>query len=87
MSEYFIDGHRVMQIQLPDEDDTDEHPRIRLNGDGIHAGEVVQAWIPGKGLVHLRLEVSWEAVGASSWYVANEEYRDVCPIGLWCVIS
>ena len=33
------DEMRVAQIQLPDPADTDPHPRLLLEGRGIHAGE------------------------------------------------
>lgn len=82
-----IDGHTLMQIQLPDPNDEDPHPRIMLNGRGLHAGEGITAYIPGKGLIDLRLEISWTKEGVACWYVATEGYRDVCPIGLWCTVD
>lgn len=82
-----VDGHTLMQIQLPDPSDTDPHPRIILNGWGLHAGQGVEAYIPGKGLVHLCLEISWDREGAACWYVSTEGYRGVCPVGLWCKVD
>ena len=37
------DEMRVAQIQLPDPADTDPHPRLLLEGRGIHAGEKSEA--------------------------------------------
>jgi len=82
-----VDGYTLMQIQLPDPNDEDPHPRIMLNGRGLHAGEGITAYIPGKGLIDLCLEISWSIEGAACWYVATEGYRDVCPIGLWCTVD
>ena len=81
------DGHTLMQIQLPDPDDTDPHPRIWLNGRGLHAGDGVNAYIPGTGLVMLHLEVAWEQKGPDCWYVTTDGYRDICPVGLWCAVD
>jgi len=36
-----VDGHTLVQMQLPDPNDTDPHPRIILNGRGLHAGDSV----------------------------------------------
>lgn len=82
-----VDGHTLMQIQLPAPDDTDPHPRLILNGWGLHAGQGVEAYIPGQGLVHLSLEISHRGEGAACWYVNTDGFRDVCPVGLWCVVD
>ena len=36
----------IAQLQLPDLADTDEHPRLTLNGEGIHAGDSFAALFP-----------------------------------------
>lgn len=36
------DKERVAQIQLPDPADDDPHPRLLLEGYGIHAGQSLQ---------------------------------------------
>ena len=33
------DKERIAQLQLPDLADDDPHPRLLLEGDGIHAGQ------------------------------------------------
>ncbi len=38
---------RIAQLQLPDPADTDPHPRLLLEGRGIHAGEWVCGPVPG----------------------------------------
>ena len=37
------DKERIAQLQLPDPADDDPHPRLLLEGEGIHAG---QGWEP-----------------------------------------
>ena len=37
---------KVRQITLPDPNDHDPHPRILVNGRGIHAGETFTALFP-----------------------------------------
>lgn len=36
----------ISQLQLPDPNDTDPHPRLLLNGYGIHAGSCYTALMP-----------------------------------------
>ena len=38
---------KIAQIQLPDPADADPHPRLLLEGRGIHAGEWVCGPVPG----------------------------------------
>ena len=40
------DEMRVAQLQLPDPADADPHPRLLLEGRGIHAGEGFTALFP-----------------------------------------
>ncbi len=40
------DEVNVAQLQLPDPADTDPHPRLLLDGRGIHAGEGFTALFP-----------------------------------------
>lgn len=70
------------QLQLPDETDKDPHPRLILNGEGIHAGQVITALFPD-GLHEVTLEVSWEPTGPGCWYISTPGFKGVCPIGLW----
>ena len=41
----------IAQLQLPDLADTDEHPRLTLNGEGIHAGDCLQHYFPTVGMM------------------------------------
>ena len=73
---------RVAQLQLPDPADTDPHPRLLLEGRGIHAGEGFTALFPD-GWHDITLEVSWEPTGPGCWYISTPGFRDICPIGLF----
>ncbi len=72
----------IAQIQLPDENDTDPHPRLLVDGYGIHAGTCFEALFPD-GWHEITLEISWKCTGAASWYISTPAYRDVCPVGLF----
>lgn len=72
----------VHQIQLPLSTDKDPHPRLMLNGRGIHAGEPVTALLPD-GWHDITLEVSWHIEGPACWYISTPGYSDICPIGLF----
>lgn len=76
------DEMRVAQIQLPDPADTDPHPRLLLEGRGIHAGEWFSALFPD-GWHDITLEVRWEPTGPGCWYISTPGFKDVCPIGLF----
>ena len=79
-----LDGYEVRQIKLPDQSDTDLHPRLLFGKWGIHAGESFMAWLP-QGWTRIRIEVSWKITGAASWYIPD--YPDICPIGLFCRVD
>ena len=72
----------IAQIQLPDPADADPHPRLLLEGRGIHAGEWFSALFPD-GWHDVTLEVSWEPTGPGCWYISTPGFEDVCPIGLF----
>ena len=72
---------RVAQLQLPDPADADPHPRLLLEGRGIHA-EGFTAMFPD-GWHDITLEVSWEPTGPGCWYISTPCFRDVCPVGLF----
>lgn len=40
------DKERIAQLQLPNPADEDPHPRLILEGDGVHAGQGVTALFP-----------------------------------------
>lgn len=73
---------RIAQLQLPSLDDQDPHPRLLLNGYGIHAGDCFTALFPD-GWHDITLEVGWETTGPGCWYISNPEFKDYCPIGLF----
>ena len=61
---------KVSQITLPDPSDQDPHPRLRVNGRGIHAGESFTALFPdgwhGSGLlVYLQCRILRHLPGRS----------------------
>ena len=50
---------RIAQLQLPNPEDDDPHPRLLLEGDGVHAGQGFTALFPD-GWHDITMEVSWE---------------------------
>ena len=74
-------AHRVM-IQLPDPADDDPHPRLLLEGRGIHAGQGFTALFPD-GWHEITLEVAWEPTGPGCWYISTPGFKGVCPVGLF----
>ena len=70
------------QLQLPSPDDHDPHPRLLLDGYGIHAGSCFMALFPD-GWHHITLEVAWEQTGPDCWYISTPGYENVCPVGLF----
>ena len=76
-------GYHVYQILPPAPDDQDEHPRLLINGEGIHAGEQLEIMLPGCWLT-VRLELDENVSGSGCWYIAQPSgLRDVCPRGLF----
>lgn len=73
---------KIAQLQLPAPEDSDPHPRLLLDGYGIHAGESFEALFPD-GWHDITLEVSWEREGAASWYISTPGFAGVCPVGLF----
>lgn len=73
---------RIAQIQLSAPADIDPHPRLLLEGRGIHAGECFLALFPD-GWHDITLEVSWEPTGPGCWYISTPGFEDICPIGLF----
>ena len=60
------DKEKIAQIQLPDPADDDPHPRLLLEGRGIHAGQGFTALFPD-GWHEITLEVAWEPTGPGCW--------------------
>lgn len=73
---------QIKQIHLPDPNDHDPHPRLLLNGRGLHAGACVTALFPD-GWHDISLEISWEPTGPGCWYIATPGFEGICPIGLF----
>ena len=76
---------KIAQIQLPDPADADPHPRLLLEGRGIHASEWFAALFP-VGQHDVILKVSWEPTGPGCWYISTPSFEVVCPISLFAKI-
>ena len=74
---------RIVQIRLPRPDDTDPHPRLIVDGYGIHAGEGFTALLPDGQWHDISFEVRWNTTGPECWYISTPGYKDVSPIGLF----
>lgn len=42
---------RIAQLQLPNPEDDDPHPRLLLEGDGVHAGQGLQPCFQMGGMI------------------------------------
>lgn len=73
---------KIAQIQLPSPDDHDPHPRLLVNGRGIHAGAGFTALFPD-GWHDITLEVTWDITGPACWYISTPGFSGVCPVGLF----
>ena len=79
----------IYQLNLPDPNDHDPHPRLILPdyacwGDtGIHAGDCFEALMPDGKWHDITLEITWEKEGAACWYISTPGFSDVCPVGLF----
>ena len=72
------DKEKVAQLQLPDPADADPHPRLLLEGDGVHAGQGFTALFPD-GWHDITLEVSWEPTAKAA---ASHRWPRACTIPL-----
>lgn len=77
-----MNDDRIAQLQLPNPTDTDPHPRLLLDGRGIHAGESFTALLPD-GWHDITLEMRWELTGPGCWYISTPGFGDICPVGLF----
>lgn len=73
----------IYQIQLPASDDRDPHPRLLVDGWGIHAGNSFLALMPDGQWHEITLEVDWNTIGPACWYISTPGYQGVCPVGLF----
>lgn len=73
---------KISQLKLPAPDDHDPHPRLLLDGYGIHAGSCFTALFPD-GWHEVTLEVTWEQTDPACWYISTPGYENVCPVGLF----
>ena len=62
------------QLQLPDPADRDPHPRLLLDGYGVHAGQSFRALFPD-GWHDITLEISWN--------ISTPGFSHICPVGLF----
>ena len=76
---------KISQLKLPAPDDHDPHPRLLLDGHGIHAGSCFQALFPD-GWHDITLEIAWEQTGLACWYISTPGYDGICPVGLFVKI-
>lgn len=76
------DKENIVQIKLPASSDDDPHPRLLVDGHGIHAGSGYTALFPD-GWHDITLEVSWDSTGPNCWYISTPGFRDICPVGLF----
>lgn len=83
--EYSVSGKRIAQLALPDPMDKDLHPRLLVNGYGVHAGDSFTALFPD-GWKDITLEISWEDTGPYCWYISTPGFEGLCPIGLFVQI-
>lgn len=72
----------ISQIRLPSPDDHDPHPRLLLDGCGIHAGSCYTALFPD-GWHEITLEVEWDATGPACWYISTPGFTGISPVGLF----
>lgn len=77
-----LDDNKIAQLQLPDPADDDPHPRLLLNGYGIHAGNCFTALFPN-GWHDITLETRWEITGAACWYISTPGFESISPVGLF----
>ena len=75
-------SRRISQLKLPAPEDHDPHPRLLLNGYGIHAGSCYTALLPD-GWHEISLEICWDVTGPGCWYIDDPAYQDICPVGLF----
>lgn len=73
---------RITQIQMPRPTDTDPHPRLIVDGDGIHAGDCFTALFPDDWH-DITLEIDWDIEGPGCWYISTPGFRGISPIGLF----
>ena len=77
-----FEKERIAQLQLLAPADADLHPRLLLEGRGIHAGEGFTALF-SDSWHDITLEVSWEPTGPGCWFISTPGFSDICPIGLF----
>ena len=75
----FLPQHFLAHIEALQED---PHPRLLLEGEGVHAGQGFTALFPD-GWHDITLEVAWEPEGPGCWYISTPGFKGVCPIGLF----
>lgn len=77
---------RISQLRLPDPSDQDPHPRLLLDGYGIHAGNCFRALFPD-GWHDITLEVRGSITGPGCWFISTPGFSDICPVGLFVEVD
>ncbi len=73
---------KIVQL-LPSPEDRDPHPALLVDGRPVRAGEPFEALL-GDGCWHqITLEIHWDVEGPGCWYILEDEFRDISPIGLF----
>ena len=73
------DKERIAQLQLPDPADNDPHPRLLLEGEGVHAGQGFTALFPD-GWHDITMEVAWEPEGPVAGTYPRRDLRACVPL-------
>lgn len=73
----------IYQIKLPAPTDTDPHPRLLINGWGLHAGDCYPALMPDGEWHDVTFEVDWNTTGPECWYISNKKFQNISPLGLF----
>ena len=75
----------IAQIRLADVPENDAHPRLQVDGRGVHCGEPFQAYLPdcsGRwNWGNIRIELDWSKDYPACWVIPGR--RDISPIGLF----
>ena len=73
---------RIAQLQLPNPEDDDPHPRLLFEGEGVHAVQGFPALFPHRWHDIIQ-ELTSEPEGPGCWYIFPLTVKGVCPIGLF----
>ena len=75
----------ITQIRLPSVPEHDMHPRLQVDGRGVHCGEAFQAYLPDRSgrwaWSNIRIELDWDKPYPACWVIPGR--RDISPVGLF----